>query len=102
MRRHAGEPLIDRLDELGKERTDFQPIVEMQRALRRCLDERDAVAAGMLFKRIDKLVRHVMRMDVDRHALPLAAVKSASPYTIGATCSQSQVARGSRLPRNSC
>jgi len=68
LRRHAGQPLLDRLDQLGKEGTDFQAVIEMQGALRRCLDQRDSKLTRAILQRVDQPMRNVMRMHVDRHS----------------------------------
>ena len=78
LRRHAGKALVHRFDQFGKERPNFQPIVEVQRALRRRLDQRYAKIARSLFERIDDSVRHVMRMHVDWHCSPFSAVDPQS------------------------
>ena len=67
LRRHPVDALLDGLDELGKERPHLQSIVEMERTLRRRLDQGDAEILRPLLQSGDDAMGHVMGVNVDRH-----------------------------------
>jgi hypothetical protein len=69
LRRHSVEPLVHRLDQLCEKWADLQAIVEMQRALRRRLDERYAKIPGALLERRENAVGNVMSVHIDWHQI---------------------------------
>ena len=73
----ASVPLRHRLNQLCKKRADLQAIVEMQRALRRRLDQRYAKISGALFERRKNAVGNVMGVHIDRHEVNPAGKESS-------------------------
>ena len=69
LRRHPVEPRLDRLDQLRKERPHLEPIVEMDGALRRRLDQREPEILRALLEGGDDAVGNVMGVHVDRHSV---------------------------------